>query len=275
MSKILILLTFLLSLSLISSKWEVELIPRNEYEIENPFPFNFEEKCKFIYENPSDKITIKILKGKLFSEQGELSNGENGILIDNKNQKKIKGFYNLEANSKILIKNLGENPIKLKCQLKQSKKKLDNLFIEMHKLKQNNLKISEDIDFNPNAPYSFSNPLFFSVSATCDISAPGPEAFYGKVTKGSASINGNNIPPEGLNLTVNNGDKFSLSASRYSAAEITNQGNAPVHAHCDVGVSNEVFEEKFNELLNIRKSLEEHEKFFHADDFKSLKFLSE
>ena len=76
-SKLLIMLTFLTALSTISttkskskSKWKINLLPNKEYEIENPFPFTFEEKCKFKYENPSDKISLKLIKGKAFSSSG-------------------------------------------------------------------------------------------------------------------------------------------------------------------------------------------------------------
>jgi len=164
---------------------------------------------------------------------------------------------------------LGENPIKLKCKLKKTKNKLDTHIDSMKRYKENNFKISEDVDFNPNSPYTFHNPLFFGVSATCDISSPAPENFFGQVTEGGASINGNNIPPEGLHLTVNNGDKFNLHANGFTSASITNQGDQPVHAHCGVGVVNftvEEFEQKLNELLDIKKTLEIHEAFFDTQE---------
>jgi len=97
-SKLLIMLTFLTALSTISttkskskSKWKINLLPNKEYEIENPFPFTFEEKCKFKYENPSDKISLKLIKGKAFSNFEELSKNQTNF-NDNENKKNGKEF---------------------------------------------------------------------------------------------------------------------------------------------------------------------------------------
>jgi len=203
-------------------------------------------------------------------------------MINNDNKKKYKTIFNLLKDSKVMIKNLGENPILLKCHIKQTKKNL-NKNIELFKeYKSNNLMITKDIDFAPNSPFEFSNPLFFGVSAVCNISSPAPEAFFGQIEKGHAKINGNNIPAEGLHMTVNNGDKFSLHADSYTTAKITNQGTASVHASCGLGVHAEVgeFDRKFEELLELEKTLNTHEAFFKVGDEKiavaeSLKFLEE
>lgn len=297
MSKILFSLAFISLISLISCKWVIDLLPNKEYEIENPVPFKFTEKCKLKYENPSDKLSIKILSGRFFKNFEEFSlNSEN--FINNENQKKWKGRFTLLENTKIQIKNLGDKTIKLKCKLKHTRKMIDfhmseiKKFIERFSQKNENstkdLKISEDVDFNPNAPYEFSNPLFFSVSATCDITAPAPESLFGEVKKGSASINGNEIPKEGMHLTVNNGDQFHLKATAHAMATITNQGDQTVHAKCGLG-SNDLkeIEEKYEELKDIKRQLMVHELFFKyqkknkkekkGDEeiaFESLKFLS-
>jgi hypothetical protein len=271
MSKIYLLLILILVLSIFSSAsskkncWKLDLLPNKEYEIENPFPFIFEEKCKIIYTNPADKISIKVLKGKAFANSKEISSTELNF-IDNENQKKWKGRFALETNTTLIIQNSGENLIKLKCKLRKTKKTLNSHIEVMELFKKNNFKISEDIDLNPNSPYTFKNPLLFSVSVTCNVSCPASESLFGQVSNGSASVNGKDIPAEGLSLTVNNGDNFGIHASRLASGSITNQGKELVHAKCSLGakeLSTEEFEQSYNQLLVVKKILETHEAYFN------------
>jgi hypothetical protein len=291
MSKIYLLLIFTIALSIFTStstknnKWKLKILPNKEYEIENPFPFIFEEKCIFKFTDPQDKISIKILKGKAFTNSEELSKTELNI-IDNKNQKKWKGKISLETYSTIIIKNLGENEIKVKCELSETKKLIDSQ-IELFELyKKNNFKISEDIDLTPNKPYTINNPLIFAVSVNCKVSCAAPEEIFGEVKKGSASVNGNDITSKGLTLTVNNGENFDIHASKYASATLTNKGKDVVHAKCSLGMNellNEEYEEKYNQFLESKKILDTHEAFFNEyennenennEKFDSLKFLA-
>ena len=161
--------------------------------------------------------------------------------------------------------------------------------------KKNNFDISKNIVFNPNTPYSFKNPFSYEVSFSCRVSSPSAQNLFGKVTKGSVSLNGKNIPPEGLNLIVNNGDRLSIHASKLASASITNQGKNVVNAKCTLSLNlkenlDSIFiediEKNYNKFLEIRKTLNldlgfkiNKDKFSHEidndkDKFVSLKFLA-
>jgi hypothetical protein len=56
------------------------------------------------------------------------------------------------------------------------------------------------------------------------------------MTAGNATLNGDQVPASGLNVTVSNGDKLLITASKYASVSITNLGQSQVNSSCSIGL---------------------------------------
>jgi len=96
--------------------------------------------------------------------------------------------------------------------------------------------ISQTVTLKPEEPYTFTNPLLWAVSVACKVQSTDPEnQVLGKVTKGSATINGHDLKPgDELTVPVHNGDTLNIKAAKSTSAVLTNHGPNTVVAVCEL-----------------------------------------
>lgn len=140
-------------------------------------------------------------------------------------------------------------------------------------ISSNNSKMSADFDLHPNKPYSITNPLAFAVSITCYLSCPQVQNIFGKVEKGTLSINGKNVPSEGASVNVKHGDKFSINASGLASVTIINKGKDVVYAKCSFGAKALLEYNKYKRILENNISVFIENQSNNDQKFETLKFL--
>ena len=92
------------------------------------------------------------------------------------------------------------------------------------------------LEFPPNHAVSITNPLLWTVHVSCSVqSSDASDVLVGKVDRGSATINGQNVTT-GTEVEVQNGGNLVITASKLGKFEITNLGQNTVVTHC--GLSN-------------------------------------
>lgn len=96
---------------------------------------------------------------------------------------------------------------------------------------------STDMEFPPEVPQTFSNPLFWTVNAQCTIeSTESSTLITAKVKKGTGHINGqeltSNMPAE--TFIVHNKDVLNISADGGAVVEMVNKGSQIIKAHCSI-----------------------------------------
>ncbi len=118
----------------------------------------------------------------------------------------------------------------------------------------------EDIgnyEFEPNKPVDISNPLLWSIKASCKISTTDEsDNLKGVMKKGSGTLNGQSVGT-GVELELKNGDILTITATSLASVEITNLGINTVSASCSLG------EETINEIRYMRSILDEEQKFLN------------
>jgi hypothetical protein len=98
-----------------------------------------------------------------------------------------------------------------------------------------------DYSFEPNKPVDISNPLLWTIKASCSIkTSDESDTVKGVMKKGTGSLNGQSVG-SGVEVVLKNGDTLTISASALASVEITNLGQNTVSAHC--GLSAESMEE--------------------------------
>jgi len=95
-------------------------------------------------------------------------------------------------------------------------------------------------DFTPNTEVDISNPLFFKISASCDLKMTDASDDFSVIMKsGSATVNGQAVDNKAAKIiTVKSGDKLSVTASGEAKVSITNKGKSLVHADCGLAELN-------------------------------------
>lgn len=94
-----------------------------------------------------------------------------------------------------------------------------------------------EYELAPNQPHEFTNPVFFSVTATCTFRSENPsnDVFVEALSK-SGVINGQKITaPDTLTITINSGDVIKLTVNPGAKVRLTNRGESSIHASCSVG----------------------------------------
>ncbi len=117
----------------------------------------------------------------------------------------------------------------------------------------------EDIgnyEFEPNKPVDISNPLLWSIKASCKISTTDEsDHLKGVMKKGSGTLNGQSVGA-GVELDLKNGDTLTITATYLASVEITNLGSNTVSASCSLG------EETIEQIKYMRSILVEEENKF-------------
>jgi hypothetical protein len=118
----------------------------------------------------------------------------------------------------------------------------------------------EDIgnyEFEPNKPVDISNPLLWSIKASCKISTTDEsDNLKGVMKKGKGTLNGQSVGT-GVELDLKNGDILTITATSLASVEITNLGTNTVSASCSLG------EETIKEIRYMRSILDEEDKFLN------------
>jgi hypothetical protein len=97
------------------------------------------------------------------------------------------------------------------------------------------LALSETITLTPGESKSFSNPLGFSVTASCTVTGAGN--VKGSLTSGSATINGVTYNSgDSTTLSLTNGEIVSISASGDAAVDFTDEATENITLDCDVNL---------------------------------------
>lgn len=104
-------------------------------------------------------------------------------------------------------------------------------FANVYELRPN---ISADFDLKPNLPDTFTNPLFWTVSAECTGTTPDSSVrLFAEVLRKHGKVNGRDMN-EGQSdyFTVTNGSKLTIIADGYAQVRITNKAAHTLHISC-------------------------------------------
>ena len=125
--------------------------------------------------------------------------------------------------------------------------------------------ISETFTFEPEKPYTISNPLLWQIKASCKIAIQdSDDLLLGIMDKGTGHINGLPVDTsKEVQITVKNGDILTIDATRLSEVKITNKGLNPVVADCSLAAQSAA-------EINYMKSLFEEYAKMERDNLKFL-----
>jgi len=263
--KIAQLIILILSTTLIATKLKLKIQPGKSIDIENPFYFEFAERCKFKNIPTEGKVFIQSTS----SEQFIVDSQEVNSYTIEKTSLRKKYRFQIKVKSGVTIRNLSDNEVEIKCTLKNSKKTLLSDLNNLNNFKEGLIKF----EFDPNIPFELSNPLWIGISGHCAITTEGEQAGFGKMLKGKGKLNGENVPDAGLHLTFKTGDNLELWGGPLCKVQLLNEGTATIYADCDLG--NQI-KEKIDEVQSLLNMLGEFKSFFNKmDEIALLKLKSQ
>ena len=113
------------------------------------------------------------------------------------------------------------------------------------------------INLPPRKEVIISNPLFFAISKTCEItSSENNNLLIFKLNLGSASLNDTLIPlKEELKLNIRNREIVKITSSPYANIQVTNEGNTPVNITCRIlEKQTKILRKTYEYIMNLIKN---------------------
>jgi len=223
--------------------------PGTPVNVTNPMFFSISESCTITSTDDSDDLVAVMVIGTATLNGNPVGTG---LTVTVKNNEILT--ITATSYAEVTITNTGKSLVHAHCVLGGMKRKDRKMFRIIYKkvskvLKENSIG---HYDFAPNTPVQISNPLVWSVSASCHVHTADPtDDLAGTMVSGTGSLNGKDVG-KGLTLTVKDGDSFTISASAWAEVEITNKGVTTLHADCSLS------EESKRELEFVKKFIERH-----------------
>lgn len=229
----------------ISISQKITLSPGKPFEITNPLFFKVKISCLMSSQDESDSVFGKLSKGSATINGKDVP--KEGLTMDVHNGEKF--LLTAEKFTTASLTNNGEHDVVGDCSLGYENSHRGDEYKTFEIKREGNLTISQKITLSPGKPFEITNPLFFKISVSCNITTTdSSDNVFGKVLKGKASLNGNPIPSDGIIVEVHNGDVFKIEAEKFTKASLTNNGSNDVVADCSVGVETQ---EKINYLREV------------------------
>ena len=258
--------------------------PQSPKSIPNPVGVDLNLKCTIKSSDATDTLFGRMVTGS-GSVNGQ-SIPASGLTFTVKNGDSFS--IQSSAGSEVSIVNKGSNLVHADCDLAHSlgsDLKMINSLAEIikggladQKITQmigymlNNLKSLGHYDFEPNVAQSVSNPLLWSITATCTlICTDASDVLSGKMLSGTGSFNGQTLPDAGSQITVKNGDTLAIGASGEAEVSITNLGASNIHADCNLALNDiEELLNNFNKSQHKKHHKRHHQRRHHKKAWETI-----
>ena len=227
-----------LSFAAINCDWlDNDFPPGVPVVVSNPMFFGISETCLITATDSNDVFTATMNSGTGTLNGKDVNQGLN-VTVSNGDSLIITA----SAYASVTITNTGNSLVHAACSLG---KRQAQIYYKAYKTVNRFIK-SNDIgsyDFAPNSPVSISNPLLWSINASCNLkTSDTSDVINAKMNRGTGKVNGNAIG-SGSAVSVKNTDILTIQASALAQVQLTNTGATNVHADC--GLSNESIRELY------------------------------